>query len=132
MILGLGNDVCNSERIAKAYERHGERFCAKILTPAEKDEMHRRAQKVAYLTKRFAAKEAIYKAIATHISPPPSWHDAEVLNDAAGKPIVTLSQHCQKALDEIAGEPVFLHLTLSDDTPFAFAVCIASTMRIKD
>ncbi len=132
MILGLGNDVCNSDRIAKAYERHGARFCAKILTPAEQDEMQGRGQKTAYLAKRFAAKEAIYKAIAAHISPPPSWHDAEVLNDAAGKPIVTLSKRCQKALDETAGASVILHLTLSDDTPFAFAVCIASTIETND
>ena len=126
MILGIGNDICNSERIKTAYQRHGERFTARILTPAEVEEMSKRGQKTAYLAKRFAAKEAIYKAIAHHITPPPSWHDAEILNDAAGRPIVSLSQRCQLSLDELAKAPVTLSLSLSDDHPFAFAVCIAS------
>ena len=126
MIIGIGNDICNITRIAKAYERHGERFCQKILTDAEQGEMAQRGNGVAYLAKRFAAKEAIYKAIAHHITPAPSWHDASILNDAAGRPIVTLSQRCQQALDRAANAPVRLHLSLSDDDPFAFAVCIAS------
>ena len=126
MILGVGNDICNIERIETAYQRHGTRFTLKILTQAESDEMNKRGQKTAYLAKRFAAKEAIYKAIAHHISPPPSWHDAEILNDAAGKPIVSLSQRCQRSLDELAKAPVTISLSLSDDHPFAFAVCIAS------
>ena len=127
MIIGIGNDICNIERINKAYERHGARLIDKILTASEQAEMAARGQQVAYLAKRFAAKEAIYKAIAQHITPPPSWHDAEVLNDAAGKPIVTLSARCQEALDKLAKGHVVLDLSLSDDAPFAFAVCIAST-----
>ena len=127
MIVGIGNDICNMTRIAQAYERHGARFCAKILTHAEQDEMAQRSQKDAYLAKRFAAKEAIYKAIAHHISPPPSWHDACILNDGQGRPIVRLSERCQTALDAVAPAPVTLHLSLSDDDPFAFAICIAST-----
>lgn len=125
MILGIGNDVCNGDRINRAYERHGARFCQKILTSAEQSEMANRGQKGGYLAKRFAAKEAIYKAIAHHISPPPSWHDAEILNDDAGRPIVSLSPRCQAILDGIANAPVRLSLSLSDDAPFAFAVCIA-------
>ena len=126
MILGIGNDICNMTRIAKAYERHGARFCAKILTDPEQEEMAQRGQKVAYLAKRFAAKEAIYKAIAHHISPPPSWHDAAVLNDAHGRPIVTLSERCQQALDKVGNRTACVSLSLSDDAPFAFAVCIVS------
>ena len=127
MIVGLGNDICNIERIAKAFERHGTRFCEKILTDAERTQMTERGQNIAYLAKRFAAKEAIYKAIAHHITPPPSWQDAEILNDASGRPIVALSARCQNALDERFGANVALSLSLSDDHPFAFAVCIAST-----
>ena len=130
MIYGIGNDICNIERIDKAYQRHGSRFTARILTQAETDEMSERGQKTAYLAKRFAAKEAIYKAIAHHIVPPPSWHDAEILNDAAGKPIVSLSKRCQSALDELAKAPVTISLSLSDDHPFAFAVCIASATQM--
>ena len=127
VIMGIGNDICNIERIEAAIARHGDRFVTKILTTAECDIYYAKSQGSAYLAKRFAAKEAIYKAIASHITPKPSWHDAEILNDADGQPIVTLSKRCQACLNEKAGAPVQLSLSLSDDVPFAFAVCIAST-----
>ncbi len=127
MILGIGNDICNITRIEEAVARHGDKFYAKILTAREQSQCDARHSQTAYLAKRFAAKEAIYKAISQHVSPKPSWHDAEILNDADGKPIVTLSKRVQDALDECANAPVMISLTLSDDAPFAFAVCIAST-----
>ena len=127
MILGIGNDICNITRIEEAVARHGDKFYAKILTVREQSQCDARHSQTAYLAKRFAAKEAIYKAISQHVSPKPSWHDAEILNDADGKPIVTLSKRVQDALDECANAPVMISLTLSDDAPFAFAVCIAST-----
>lgn len=127
MIIGIGNDICNQDRIKAAFERHGERFVAKILTPAEQAACHARRDPVTYLTMRFAAKEAIYKAIAQHITPNPSWQDAEILNDEEGRPIVTLSNRCQTRLDEVADAPVRLLLSLSDEAPFAFATCIATS-----
>lgn len=127
VIVGIGNDICNIERIEAAIARHGNKFVTKILTPAECNIYSEKQQGAAYLAKRFAAKEAIYKAIASHISPKPSWQDAEILNDAEGQPIVTLSKRCQSQLDKMAGKPVRLSLSLSDDAPFAFAVCIVST-----
>lgn len=131
MIVGIGNDICNIDRIEAAIARHGDKFVTKILTPAECNIYFEKQQGAAYLAKRFAAKEAIYKAIASHISPKPSWQDAEILNDAGGKPIVTLSKRCQLQLNETAGMPVALSLSLSDDAPFAFAVCVASTAIIS-
>ena len=127
MILGLGNDICNSERIHKVFARHKERFTTRILTQNEQREFIKRNHDLAFLTNRFAAKEAIYKAIASHISPPPSWQDAEILNDAHGKPIVTLSQRCHQALIEAAQGPVYVQLSLSDEAPYAYAVCIVET-----
>ena len=127
MILGIGNDICNITRIEEAVARHGDKFYTKILTAREQSQCDARHSQTAYLAKRFAAKEAIYKAISQHVSPKPSWHDAEILNDADGKPIVTLSKRVQDALDKFANAPVMISLTLSDDAPFAFAVCIAST-----
>ena len=133
MIIGIGNDICNEARVAKAYERHERRFIARILTPAEIAEMETRPNKVNYLAKHFAAKEAIYKAIAHKITPPPSWHDAEILHDEAGRPLVTLSNRCHNALSDLAraGQSVSYHLSLSDDKPYIFAVFIAS-IHISD
>ena len=127
MILGLGNDICNSARIERIFARHGARFTNRILTAAELAQFNKRTSKIAYLTNRFAAKEAIYKAIASYMAPPPSWHDAEILNDAQGKPIVALSKRCDQALECAANGPVHVLLSLSDDAPYAFAVCIVET-----
>ena len=128
MIIGIGNDICNEERIEKAYDRHGARFTNLILTKSEIEEMENRPRITNYLAKHFAAKEAIYKAIAHAITPPPKWHDAEILHDEAGRPIVTLSNRCHKALSKLAqpGQDVRYHLSLSDDAPFIFAIFIAS------
>lgn len=128
MIIGIGNDICNETRIENAFERYGTRFINRILTASEIEEMAKRSSKVNYLAKHFAAKEAIYKAIAHAISPPPSWHDAEILHDKAGRPIVTLSNRCHNALSSLAeaGQEARYHLTLSDDHPYIFAVFIAS------
>ena len=133
MIIGIGNDICNEARVAKAYERHGMRFMERILTSAELSEMETRSHKVNYLAKHFAAKEAIYKAIAHKISPPPSWHDAEILHDEAGRPLVTLSNRCHNALSDLttSGQSLSYHLSLSDDKPYIFAVFIAS-IQISD
>lgn len=128
MILGLGNDVCNADRIQVAYQRHGSRFTDRILTPNEQAQFTKRKSDIAYLTNRFAAKEAIYKAIVCHVSPPPSWQDAEILNDETGKPIVSLSQRCRQALEEAGGGPIHIQLSLSDEAPYAFAVCIVETI----
>ena len=145
MIIGIGNDICNIERIKRVHRQFGVRFVKRILTKAEQIEMEKRSDKEAYLAKRFSAKEAIYKAIAAHISPPPSWHDAEILNDAHGKPIVSLSMRCNKALkdhvtslyaqegyqeghqEEYGESNIAYHLSLSDDAPFAFSVFLVST-----
>ena len=129
MIIGVGCDICNQTRIEKVATKYPERFIPKILTNAEMTQMQSRSDKMAFLAKRFAAKEAIYKAISAHISPPPSWHDAEILNNEAGQPLVTLSERCHNALGKLAGgndHKIACHLSLSDDAPFVMAVFIVS------
>ena len=128
MIIGLGNDICNQERIARSLEKFGDKFAAKILGAAEMDEWRLASDKVNYVAKKFAAKEAIYKATAHAISPPPSWHDATITHDDRGRPIVSLSIRCHNALQEYApsGKTVDYHLTLSDELPYIYAVCLVS------
>ena len=128
MIIGLGNDICNQERIAQSLEKFGEKFAAKILVASEMDEWQAASDKVNYIAQKFAAKEAIYKAIAHSISPPPSWHDAMISHDDEGRPIVSLSNRCHNALQECvpSGKTVEYHLTLSDELPYIYAVCLVS------
>ena len=88
-IAGIGIDLIKMDRIDRAWQRHPERFPAKILGPDELRVFEARAARdrvrgVRYLATRFAAKEAIFKAVG---NPNLSWHDVTILNDASGKPI---------------------------------------------
>lgn len=84
MVVGLGIDIVELRRIAKAFERHGQRFCARILTPRELTAAPK--QIIPFLAARFAAKEAAVKALGTGFRDSLSFQDMEITNDALGKP----------------------------------------------
>lgn len=89
----IGVDIVEIERIRKLYERYGETFLKRILTEAEAEKCLKKPDPVASLAGRFAAKEAVSKALRTGISGGLSWHDIEIFNNDAGKPSVTLHRH---------------------------------------
>lgn len=86
----MGNDIIEIERIRKVYERHGERFLDHILTPIEKEECLSK-NTLQYLAGRFAAKEAVAKALGTGIGEV-GWKDIEILNEPSGRPFARV-QH---------------------------------------
>jgi holo-[acyl-carrier-protein] synthase len=95
LIYGIGTDICDITRIAKALERHGERFAQRVLGPHEIDVFRARRAKVearglAYLATRFSAKEAFSKAIGLGLRSPMTWHNCEVVKAASGKPEIRL------------------------------------------
>ncbi|MEC8744310.1 MAG: holo-ACP synthase [Pseudomonadota bacterium] len=125
MIVGVGHDICRIDRIARIFDRYGERFVTRICTEAELAELALRADKPAYLAKRFAVKEAVYKALHQADQSDMRWHDAETLSSMhkAGAPQLTLSGGCRRAVDILVPEghiPIF-HISVSDDIPFASA-----------
>lgn len=129
MILGLGNDLVDIRRIEDSLERFGERFIAKVFTPAERETAERRTGKArsgAY-AKRFAAKEALVKALGKRGV---GWRDMEVTNDAEGRPSLALSGGAAALLARRipAGMRAKIHLTLSDDYPLAQAVVIIEVL----
>ena len=75
MIVGVGHDICRIDRIARIFDRYGERFVTRICTEAELAELALRADKPAYLAKRFAVKEAVYKALHQADQSDMRWHD---------------------------------------------------------
>lgn len=75
MILGIGTDLCEVSRVERSLERFGERFAQRILVDSELDVFRRRRKAAAYLAKRFAAKEALSKALGTGIHFPVNWHN---------------------------------------------------------
>jgi holo-[acyl-carrier-protein] synthase len=95
MIHGVGTDICDIRRIARAVERHGERFAARVLGPQEMEVYRARslrsaARGLSYLATRFAAKEAFSKAIGLGMRMPMTWRTCEIVNAPGGRPEIRL------------------------------------------
>jgi holo-[acyl-carrier protein] synthase len=123
--LSVGVDLVELERIQRVVDRHGERFLARIYTP---EELARYRQRLAELAARFAAKEAVSKALGVglnHISSHGiGWQEVEVLPDPLGKPLVRLSGRAQ-ALAEEQGLHTWA-ISLSHGRDYAVAFVVAS------
>lgn len=130
MLLGIGTDICDIRRIRKIYNRHPERFPAKILTSAECEKCLARIDPVACIAKRFAAKEAVAKAIATEGSGALSWYDVEVINQASGRPDVVLHGGAKARLQAMlpTGFTAKVRLSLSDERDFAVAFAVVEAI----
>ncbi|GLQ20050.1 holo-ACP synthase [Algimonas porphyrae] len=126
MILGIGTDICDIRRIRSIYDRHPERFPAKAFTEAERKKCLARPDPVPCLAKRFAAKEAVAKALATEESGELSWHDVEVINRPSGRPDVKLHGGAAERLASIlpAAHTAHVRLSLSDERDFAVAFAV--------
>lgn len=114
-IQGLGHDLIEIERIQQVLDRHKERFIERILTPNEQAEYRKRAHPVTYLAGRFAAKEAVAKALGCGIGKQLSWQEIEILSDHLGKPCVFLSTKKSRLL-----------ISISHTRGYASAVAIAT------
>ncbi len=127
MIIGLGSDLCNIERLAKVLEKYGERFEQRCFTEVERAKAARRPYtKAGTLAKRFAAKEAFSKAIGTGFSRGVFMKDIGVVNAPSGAPTLALTGGAAVRLREMtpAGHSMRVHLTLTDDHPWAQAFVI--------
>jgi holo-[acyl-carrier protein] synthase len=126
MIIGLGNDIVDIRRIEKTLERHGTRFIERVYTEVERKKSDRRAQRAASYAKRFAAKEACSKALGTGLSHGVYWRDMGVVNDASGKPTMVLANGAAERLRKMvpAGKSPAIHLTMTDEYPYAQAIVI--------
>ena len=132
MILGIGTDLVDVERIEKVIERHGERFFARIFTPAERARAERRANPAATYAKRFAAKEACAKALGTGLRNGVFWRDIGVVNLPSGRPTLKLSGGALARLKAITPEgfEARIDLTITDEGPMAEAFVVISAERL--
>ena len=89
-ISGIGNDIIEIERIEQSIEKHGQRFLDRMFTPKEQEYCLSHKNSAQHFAGRFAAKEAIAKALGTGFREGTAWCDIEILNDPLGKPIVIL------------------------------------------
>jgi len=128
VILGIGTDIVDERRIQRSIERFGDRFMDRIFTAAERSAAGRRGQPSLYLAKRFAAKEAIYKALTGAGIAGMGWQDAEITNNPRGAPEVSLTGRCKTALETLTpeGYNAAINLSLSDEPPYAMAFVIIS------
>ena len=119
MTITIGTDIVEIKRIADALERQGDKFVQRILTESEIAEYRGRGNSVAFLAKRFSAKEAIAKALGTGIGRGISFQHMVISNNAKGTPLVELQENAAERLKQLGGNKVLL--SLSDEKNYALA-----------
>ncbi|WP_030540368.1 holo-ACP synthase [Sphingobium sp. DC-2] len=127
MIIGLGSDLCNIERIQNSLDRYGERFERRVFTEIERAKAARRPfTRAGTFAKRFAAKEAFSKAVGTGFNQGVFMKDIGVVNRPGGAPTLELTGGALIRLNAMipAGHAPLIHLTLTDDHPWAQAFVI--------
>jgi holo-[acyl-carrier protein] synthase len=100
MVIGIGTDIIEIDRIKDSIEKYGDRFLSKIYTPAEIEYCLSKSNKYQHFAARFAAKEAVYKALATGWQEVLSWQDIEIFNESTGMPVVTMCGKLKKFLSD--------------------------------
>ena len=133
MIIGLGSDLCNIERIQNSLDRFGVRFEQRVFTDVEQAKANRRPfTKAGTLAKRFAAKEAFSKAVGTGFKRGVFMKDIGVVNAPSGAPTLALTGGAKARLDAMipAGHAARIHLTLTDDHPWAQAFVIIEAIPL--
>jgi|SRR5436190_1319997 len=122
MILGVGIDIIEVERIRASHEKFGERFLKRILRPEEIAYCFSHAQPAPFLAARFSAKEAISKAFGTGIGRQLGWQDMEVCRKESGQPYVVLHNNGELLFKQVQARAV--HLSLTHTNFYASAVAV--------
>lgn len=132
MILGIGNDLANIDRIGRTIDRFGARFLDRVYTEIEQATAERRAERIATYAKRWAAKEACSKALGTGLRMGIRWRDMGVVNRASGQPTMVLSGWAEARLADLtpAGHRAVVHVTITDDHPWAMAVVVIEALPL--
>ena len=126
MILGIGTDLANIERIARTLDRFGDRFRRRVFTDLELAKAARRKDEAGTLAKRWAAKEACSKALGTGLAMGISWKDMGVVNRRGGQPTMVLTGWAAEKLAAMCppGHAPVVHVSLTDDHPWAQAFVV--------
>ena len=126
MILGIGTDLARVDRIQGVLDRYGDRFRNRVFTEIEQRKAERRADVAGTYAKRWAAKEACSKALGTGLRMGIAWKDMSVSNIRSGQPQMHLTGWAADRLAEMTpeGHEAFVHVTLTDDHPWAQAMVI--------
>ena len=131
MIVGIGTDLCDINRIADSLERFGDRFAHRCFTEVERRRAEGKVGRAATYAKRFAAKEACAKALGTGIRDGVAWRDMGVVNLPSGKPTMALTGGAKVRLDKLMpeGHDPVIHLAITDEHPMAQAFVVIEAVK---
>ncbi|MBO9445378.1 holo-ACP synthase [Ruegeria sp. R14_0] len=134
MILGIGTDLANIERIQGTLDRFGDRFRNRVFTETEQRKAERRHDVAGTYAKRWAAKEACSKALGTGLRMGIAWKDMAVTNLRTGQPVMHVTGWAAERLREMTpeGHEATIHVTLTDDHPWAQAFVVIEALPLKD
>ena len=126
MILGVGTDLANIERIQATLDRFGDRFRNRVFTKIEQAKAERRADIAGTYAKRWAAKEACSKALGTGLRMGIAWKDMSVTNLNTGQPVMAVTGWAADRLAKMTppGHTPVIHVSLTDDHPWAQAFVV--------
>lgn len=126
MILGIGTDLANIDRIAGTLARFGDRFKNRVFTDIEQAKADRRRDVAGTYAKRWAAKEACSKALGTGLAMGIAWKDMSVTNLPTGQPVMHVTGWAKDRLEQMTppGHTAVIHVTLTDDHPWAQAFVV--------
>ncbi len=133
MILGIGTDLANIERIQGVLDRFGDRFRNRVFTEVEQAKSERRLDVAGTYAKRWAAKEACSKALGTGLRMGIAWKDMSVSNLRSGQPVMHVTGWAKERLDQMtpAGHEAVIHVTLTDDHPWAHAMVLIEALPVS-
>ena len=133
MILGIGTDLANIERIQNTLDRFGDRFRNRVFTPVEQAKAERRRDTAGTYAKRWAAKEACSKALGTGLRMGIAWKDMAVTNLPTGQPVMALTGWALERLESMTppGHEAIVHVTLTDDHPWAQAFVVIEARPVE-
>lgn len=130
MIIGIGSDLANIERIKGTLDRFGDRFRKRVFTNTEQKKAESRKNFADTYAKRWAAKEACSKALGTGLRMGIAWKEMEVTNLKTGQPMMNVEGSAAKRLENITpkGYEAIIHVTLTDDYPWAQAFVVIEAL----
>jgi holo-[acyl-carrier protein] synthase len=134
MILGIGTDLANIDRIQRALDRFGDRFRNRVFTVTEQNRAERMKEPADVYAKRWAAKEACSKALGTGLRMGIAWKDMAVSNLPSGQPVMEVTGWAKERLVQMTpdGYTAVIHVTLTDDHPWAQAFVVIEALPEED
>ena len=134
MILGIGTDLANIDRIQAALDRFGDRFRSRVFTETERRRAERMKDPASVYAKRWAAKEACSKALGTGLRMGIAWKDMAVTNLPSGQPVMAVTGWAKERLDQMTppGHVAVIHVSLTDDHPWAHAYVVIEALPEVD